>query len=331
MLSFAAILGLIAAPLLVASTANAGDRDHDDGVKATMIADLSSGNGTTVGPDGALYVAVGLEGKIIRVNPRNGHTRVFAEGLPTPKIPYGGAVDVVFRGHTAYALVSLVDVGGGTGANGVYRIDDRDSNTLIANISKFNGKHPATGAGAGDTPGGNPFAIESVRSGFLVTDGNHNRLFQISKHGKIRVARQFGDVVPTGLEVRHNKIYMGEAGPVEDPGAIGKVISLNRHYHAKRVVASGDPLIVDVEFSKCGRLYALKNGDPVADAPAGTPAKSDTGAFLRVKNGEFKTVLDDINLPVSVDFIGRSAYISTLTGEIWRVSNFENCGGHGNR
>jgi hypothetical protein len=328
LLSVAAILGLIASPLLVATPASADDRGKDHGPKATMIADLgNSANGSTVGPDGALYVAVGLEGKIIRVNPRNGHTSVFAEGLPTPKIPYGGAVDVAFRGHTAYALVTLVDVGGGTGKNGVYKIQDRDSNKLIANISRFNGKYPAPGM---DAPGGNPFAIQTVRSGFLVTDGNANRLFHIDKWGKIKIARQFGNVVPTGLEVTHKKVYVGESGPVPHADETGRVISLNHHYRSERLVASGEPLIVDVESSKCGRLYALSNGEPTPNAGPATPAKAGTGTFLRVKHGDFKVVLDELNLPVSLEFLGKRAYIVSLDGAIWRVKGFEKCG-HGHR
>jgi hypothetical protein len=337
MLSLAAIAGLIASPLLVASPATADDRRGNDrsGPDTELIADLGdSANGSTVGPDGALYVAVGAEGKVYRVNPRNGNTRVFAEDLPAalPGFGYGGVVDVAFRGHTAYVITTLIDEQfGGTEANGLYRIDDRDSHTLVADLSAFNRKYPRLDEddpGAGELEGGNPFALESIRSGFLVTDGNLNRLFHISKKGKIRIVREFGDVVPTGLEADHRKIYMAEAGPVEAPGAVGKVISLNRRFHNERVVASGDPLVVDVEFSRCGRLYALRNGDPVEKADPGTPAIADTGEFLRVRNGHFKVLVDDLDQPVSVDFIRRSAYIVTLTGEIWRVSGFEKCGGH---
>jgi hypothetical protein len=330
MLSLAAIGGLVASTFFVATPASADDRGKDHGPKATMIADLGeSANGSTVGPDGALYVAVGAEGKIYRVNPKNGHTRVFAEGLPKAleAVGYGGVVDVAFRGHTAYALVTLVDIPPATGKNGVYKIQDRDSNKLVANISKFNGKHPATGAAAGDTPGGNPFAIQTVRGGFLVTDGNFNRLFHINKWGKIKIARQFGDVVPTGLEVTHRKVYMGQAGPEPHNAADGKVISLNHRFHNERVVASGETLIVDVEASRCGRLYALSNGDsPKGEAIE--PAVPNTGAFLKVKGDDFKTVLDKLNLPVSLDFIRSSAYIVSLDGAIWRVKGFEKCGGH---
>jgi hypothetical protein len=328
LLSFAAILGLIASPFLVASPASADDKGKDHGPRVTMVADLGdSANGSTVGPDGALYVAVGVEGKIYRVNPKNGHARVFAENLPAavPAVGYGGVVDVAFRGHTAYALVSLVDIAGGTGKNGVYKVLDRDSNKLIANLSKFNSRRPGTGQ---DLPGGNPFAIQTVRNGFLVTDGNANRLFHIGKWGKIKIARQFGNVVPTGLEATHKKVYMGQAGPVPHADETGRVISLNHRYRSERVVASGEPLIVDVESSKCGRLYALSNGEPTPDAGPAEPALPDTGTFLRVKNGHFKVVLDELNLPVSLEFIGKSAYIVSLDGGIWRVKGFEKCGHH---
>lgn len=58
----------------------------------------------------------------------------------------GGPIDVVFRGHRAYALVTLVgpDVGG-SAAVGIYRIDDPTHSTLVADIGAFNLAHPPSG------------------------------------------------------------------------------------------------------------------------------------------------------------------------------------------
>ena len=331
LLSALAVAGLIASPLLVASPASAHDKwdGHGNEPKAELLVDgLGGGNGSTIGPDGALYVAVGAEGKIIKVNPRNGHTRTFAEGLPLPAGPYGGAVDVVFRGHTAYVLVSLVDKEvGGNAKNGIYRIDDRDDHTLIANLSRFNKRHLPE---VYDLKSGNPFAIESTHEGFLVTDGNHNRLLKVSKHGRIRELVAFDNVVPTGLEVTRNKVYVAQAGPVPHNPEDGRVISLNRWNWDEREVASGYPLLVDVEKGKCGRLYALSNGQPMDPPEVAEPAEPDTGALLRVKrNGTFDVVVDELDRPTSVEFIRNRAFITTLDGEVWRVEGLGRCRHHG--
>src|SRR5262245_17480715 len=44
---------------------------------------LESAKGSTVGPDGALYVTEGAIGRISRVDPLTGEVTTFASGLPT--------------------------------------------------------------------------------------------------------------------------------------------------------------------------------------------------------------------------------------------------------
>jgi hypothetical protein len=38
-------------------------------------------------------------------------------------------------------------------------------------------------------------------------------------------------------------------------------------------------------------------------------------------NGTFSVVVDGLDRPTSVEFIRNTAYVVTLTGEIWRVEN----------
>jgi hypothetical protein len=87
------------------------ERDaHRAGPSAVLLASgLESAFGSTIGPDGALYVIEGGAGRISRVDPRSGVITTFASGLPQRVIPpEGGAMDVAFIGRTAYALVSAV-------------------------------------------------------------------------------------------------------------------------------------------------------------------------------------------------------------------------------
>src|SRR6266545_623480 len=104
---------------------------------------LESAKGSTVGPDGALYVTEGAAGRISRVDPLTGEVTTFASGLPTAIISIGGAIIVAFIDNIAYALVTLVspDVGG-SHVDGIYRVDGPDSFTVVADIGEFNLANP---------------------------------------------------------------------------------------------------------------------------------------------------------------------------------------------
>lgn len=97
----------------------------------------------------------------------------------------GGAMDVVFKGGTAYVLVTLVgpDVGGSS-VVGIYRVDGPSTFTVIADIGAFALAHPP----ATDffVPTGVQYAIERFRNGFLVTDGHHNRVYRVTLDGTVR-------------------------------------------------------------------------------------------------------------------------------------------------
>src|SRR5262245_37331769 len=139
---------------------------------------LESAKGSTVGPDGALYVPEGAAGRISRVDPQTGEITTFASGLPKalPAIGIGGATDVAFIGTTAYVLVTLVssDVGG-SDFDGIYRVDGPDSFTVIADIGDFNINNPPTIPFPFFVPSGVLFALQTFHDGFLVTDGHLNR------------------------------------------------------------------------------------------------------------------------------------------------------------
>src|SRR5436189_5868448 len=109
---------LLAAALIAMITPSAANaRPLAKAPAATLLATgLEGGSGSTVGPDGALYVTETAVGRISRVDSETGEVTTFASGLPKQiaAIGLGGAMDVAFIGHTAYALVTLVgpDVGG---------------------------------------------------------------------------------------------------------------------------------------------------------------------------------------------------------------------------
>src|SRR5687767_3591235 len=107
-----------------------------------LVAGLEGAFGSTIGPDGALYVAEAAAGRIARVDPRTGVVTTFASGLPVNQGT--GVQDVAFIGHIAYALVSFVtpEAFGGSGVDGIYRVDGPESFTIVADIGAFNRANP---------------------------------------------------------------------------------------------------------------------------------------------------------------------------------------------
>jgi hypothetical protein len=284
------------------------------------------GSGSTVGPDKALYVTDGPGGRVLRVDPETGAVTTFATGLPPaiPAVGIGGAIDVAFFGGTAYVLVTLVGpaLGQPDVVDGIYRIEPDGSATAIADIGAWSISNPP--ATAFFVPSGVQYALQKFRGGFVVTDGHHNRVLRVTRGGDISQMIAFGNIVPTGLEVHGKRIYMGQAGPIPHVPADGKVVRFTPKSPATEV-ASGASLIVDVEFGRGRQLYALSQGIwdlPVIPENEGAPASPNTGRLVRVrKDGSFASVVEGLDRPTSLEFIGNTAFVITLTGKVIRIDN----------
>src|SRR4030095_11885271 len=93
-----------------------------------LVTGLQGASGSTIGPDGALYVTEGAVGRISRVDPLTGEKTTFASGLPRAVIGIGGAIDVSFIDNIGYVLVTLVSdpLFPSSDVNGIYRVDGPD-------------------------------------------------------------------------------------------------------------------------------------------------------------------------------------------------------------
>ena len=329
-----ALLATLAAMIvpLAAGAAPPAAGPGDPELLATLAG--AAGSGSTIGPGGALYVPQPASGEIWRVDPESGDRTLFAGGLPRrfSALPFGGVMDVAFYGSTAYALVSVV---GSTFPDdlfachpdliGVYRINGLSSSTLVADIGSFACDNPPSGFPF-VVPTGVQYALETYRGGLLVTDGHHNRVLGVSLDGTITQLIAFGDVVPTGLDVHGNTIYLAEAGPVPHEPQNGKIVSFEPGSSTVATVASGARLAVDVEMGRGQTLFALSQGQfPCGGDPgcAGSPAAHDTGALMRANaNGTMTTIADELDQPTSLEIIANTAYVVTLNGEIWTIDGF---------
>jgi hypothetical protein len=288
-----------------------------------FVSGLQGSSGSTIGPGGDLFVAEGATGEIARIDIKTGEVSTYATGLPPSIIGIGGVTDVAFIGGTAYAIVTLVGPQFGTEDEvGVYRIDGYDEHTLIANLGEFTLANPTETDFFVDM--GVFYSIEVFRGGFIVADAHHNRLLSVTTDGDISILRNYENIVPTGLDISGNTIYMAQAGPIPHNPEDGKVVAFGPKDSGVTTLGSGARLVVDVEFGRGQSLYALSQGiwDEVME---GSPALPNTGSLLKVEDdGTFTVVVEELDRPTSMEFVKNTAYIITLAGEIWTIENVGN-------
>lgn len=326
----AAVVALLSGGTTSAASAHEGHRTPVVSELTTFAATNCQGgcgSGSTVGPDRALYVTDGKAGNVYRIDPKTGAMTTFASGLPPsiPAVGIGGAMDVAFIGDTAYVLVTLVGPFFGQAGviDGIYRIEHDGTGTPIADIGAWATAHrPVPDFFIAS---GVQYAMQPYRNGFLVTDGHHNRVLRVKLNGDVSEVVAFGDIVPTGLALSGNRVYMAEAGPVPHVPATGKIVTFKVKSPKPKEVASGASLLVDVEF-RDHDLYALSQGfwnlDPTNPANEGKPASPNTGTLEKVnEDGGFTTIVGGLDRPTSLEFIDNTAFVVTLTGKVMRIDN----------
>ena len=301
-------------------------------------ADDICGSGSTVGPDGALYVTDSTAGRIRRIDPRRGTVSTYADGLPLqiPGVVGGGVADVAFLGRTAYVLVTgvsqfwteLARSPNAPMAEGIYRLDrvgeGRTRKTLVADIYSWSEEHLPDSPNY-FIPGGYTYSMEPYGRGFLVADAHHNRILQVSQRGDISTFHDFGqNLVPTGLELVGPAVLVGQAGPVPHLPETGRAVALWRPGGPVVPLASGAPLLVDVEVGPWFRMYGLSQGDwpyEGQEGKEGFPAAPNTGALMVADlDGEFHALVAGLDRPTTFEIIGDAAYVVTITGKVLRIT-----------
>lgn len=328
----------IAATALVAGVVPSTASAHDHkGPVVTRLASFGNGSfvtGSTIGPDGALYVTDGSSGSVLRIDRRTGLVTTYATGLPTKAFSndIGGPVDVAFVGRTAYVLVTLVSgeitgvgpFGNSNDKNGLYRIERDGSFTVVADIGAWSIENPPEPAFFVDT--GVQYAMETYRGGFVVTDGHHNRVLRVDRNGSIIEVATFENQVPTGLEVTAGRVFITQAGPIPHEPEDGRVLSLRRGWEP-REIASGASMLIDVERGPHGKLYGLSQGqwDGVGE---GSPASPNTGRLVIVeRDGDLTPVVDGrgqelvLDRPTAMEFVGHTGYVVSVVGDVYRIDN----------
>ena len=289
-----------------------------------LTSGLEGASGSTIGPDGALYVTEGAIGEVTRVDRKTGEQSLFADNLPPliTEFGYGGPVDVAFLDSTAYVLVSLTDpfaigTAGDFEPQGIYRIDGTSSPTLIADLGAWSAANPPSNDFG--LPAGVPYAIEPFRGGLLVSDGHHDRVLWVELDGTVTEFYVGIDIVPTGFETWGHHVLVAQAGIIPHPAEDGKVVAVDAKNGQATEIAAGARLAVDVEFGRGRTLYILSQGEWVSGFP-GSPAMPGTGALFRMEgDGSVTELVGSLNLPTSLEIVGKTAYIVSLTGDVWAI------------
>lgn len=317
-----------------------------------LTSGLLQPKGIIIGPDGDLYVAEsgtggdsdfvvdgvtyknGYTGRISRIDVQTGTRTTVADGLASNGTEDGEAVgpaDVAFIGNTLYYLQTHAgDVWGFPDfETGIYRVQSNGDVELVADIGAFNAANPtesiSSGAQADIEPGGNPYAF-AVRNGvFYVSDGNHNRLLSVTTGGDIEEITEFPNhPVSTGLDFAPDgTAYVAYLGQGPFLAADGKVVRVNLDSGAIADVASGVPMLTDVQLGPGGQLYALSFNDTrLAGEEGFAPG---TGSLLKVNGSTLTPVVVGLSFAAFVEFGGTTAYISNASvmpdGQIIKVEN----------
>jgi len=314
-----AVSGVVVAMGLVL-TAVAGAADPPGAPAPTAGTKIATGLGfvlgTAIGPDNALYVADGSKGEVWRVDPDTGAKTLEAWGLPTSE--EGGVSDIAFIGFDLYALTTTVEP---PAVVGIYRIPKGGKAEVLADLGAYSRAHPVGFADA--APTGNPHALEVLDAGnLLVVDANHNRLLVVDTfQGSITQLAQFQNIVPTGASRADNVLYVSQIGAFPHTPQDGRVWAVTLPDGEASLVAAGVPFIIDVEKGPESRLYALSFGTQPTN-PEGPPADPFSGKLLLVRdNGTFGILVANLTMPTSLDIVGDTAFITTISGDVWRIDN----------
>jgi sugar lactone lactonase YvrE len=327
---FLATVGLAAT--VVPWTASA---QHRSAPHVSALATFGSGlgSGSTIGPDGALYVTDGNAGSVMRINRVTGQVTTYGAGLPTQVLGIGGAMDVAFIGRTAYVLVTMVSgeiVGEGPFGNptdtvGIYRLKRDGSFSVFADIGTWSIEHPPAPSFFITT--GVQYAMQPYRGGFLVTDGHHNRVLRVDRNGEISSVVTMPDLVPTGIERVGERVFFTQLGPIPHHPEDGKVLELHPATGQTTELASGASMVLDVERGPGGTLYALSQGQ-WNGVGEGSPAFANTGRLVTVRrDGTLRPVTDGtgseivLDRPTSLEIVGHTAFVVSLGGDVVRIDD----------
>lgn len=297
---------------------------------------LNSPRGLKFGPDGNLYVAeaglggtnstIGIceqvtfpvgpylgsttSGRVSKID-HNGVRTTVTDQLPSSvdqEIVGGdfqGVADVAFVGNTLYALLAGAGCSHGVPSipNGVVKIENNGSWSMVANLSEYTMTHPTAHPEphGGAEPDGTPYGMINVQGNLYVTEPNQGDLVKVTTGGVasrvVDISVSQGHIVPTVIAFREGNFYMGNLDTfpvVKGQSGIYKITPGGQ----VTPITHGFTTILGLDFDEAGRLYVLENS--TVDGQGPTP---NTGDIVRIDlTGKKEILVSGLSLPTGMTF-----------------------------
>ena len=213
-------------------------------------------------------------------------------------------------------------------AEGIYRLDrvgpGTTRATLIADIYTWSEEHPPASPDF-FVPGGFTYAMQPYRDGFLVTDAHHNRVLRVRLERRDqRVQGLRRERRPDRARARRTRCsrWPGRADSTHAGDRPGRrALARGRSGRAPRLRCpaarrrGGRPAAAPVRAGQGDWPYEGQEGKE------GFPAAPNTGQLMLAnRHGQFRSVVSGLDRPVTFEFIGRTAFVVTITGKVLRIS-----------
>lgn len=337
---------------------------HAQAPKVKVFASgLENPRGLRFSPEGILYVAeAGLGGTLSttpdqcmqvpfpvgpytggytsRISKFDSHgTRVtVAEGLPsneTNPVSGGflsGVADLAFIGNRLYAVTAGSGCSHGllNTVNGVFRVEDNGTLSMIADLSAYQQTHPVANPNPYDfEPDGTWFSMVRAGDAMYAIEPNHGELDKITAMGEISrvsdISASEGHIVPTSVVFHDGDFYFGNLGLFPIVPGSSNVYKLDPRTGEIRIYASGFTTIEGIDFDENDNLYVLES---MTNPGFPMPSQAGSGTIVRVnRSGGVDTVLTGLSFPSAMIFgPDGKLYVSNLgyaappgVGEIWQI------------